>query len=536
MRAPWRRVEPWVATKRAAVALVLVAMLVYWVEALGWPFERGRDSWDYMTYYLSFLDSHTPFTEVMLFRTPMTPLVLGLPLSIGGVAGLEVTMAALYGLTVLAWSLAALTYSRLAALLVAGVLLVTPGLAIPFHEASSDAVATFAFALFALGVVRTGFRPSGARFAALGAGATLVALTRPAYVGLIIGCLVPLCLRGSWRAKLAWGGAYLVVMVALLGSWAALNDVRYGDFTISRLTAASRAPRVVPGAGPASRQLTAIVRRDVLSLPAYRRLQVTARTYFASPTPEYEWTRLLGIADRVGGIGSDFRLLADADAEGARVPGAQAAAEAANPGPSRLRSVVNSMWRFASRPANRDQTHLKPAVWPTPGSTINTNGHLRPNPEALPPSLEAITFGFFPCASNEIARCILADPSKAYSDPSQARRYAAITRTVSRWDARLGTGRPNAWVAVQLDRATRHFPPPWLWLVVAVVAVARRRVRETGTLVALVGLAGVVLFVHAWAIGWLPAFGYPVLPAITVAAICAAVGARRPREGVEGGG
>ncbi len=525
MRTVWRRAEPWVATKRAAAALVLVALLVYWVEALGWPFERGRDAWDYMTYYLTFFDAHTPFTEVMLFRTPVTPLVLGLPLSLGGVTALEVTMAVLYGLTVLAWSLVGLTYSRLAALLVAGILLLTPGLAISFHEASSDAVATFAFAVFALGVVRTGFRPSAARFAALGAGAAVVALARPAYVGLIVGCLVPLCLQGSWRSKLAWGSAYLVAIVALLGSWAALNDVRYGDFTLSRLTIANRASHVVPDAGLASGQLTAIVRRDVLSLPAYRRLRVTARTYFAGPTPEYERTRLLGIADRVGGIDSDFRLLHDAAAEAALAPRANAPVETAEPGRSRLRSLARSMWRFVSRPANRDQTHLKPAVWPTPRSANSTSGHLRPNPEALPPSIEGITFGFFPCASNEIARCILADPSKAYSDPGRARRYAAITRTVSRWDARLGTGQPNAWLAVQLDRVARHFPPPWLWLVVAAVALARRRVEGTGVLVALVGLAGAVLFAHAWAIGWLGAYGYPVLPAMTVAAICAGVGA-----------
>lgn len=531
MRALWRRVEPWIATKRAAAALVLVALLIYWVEALGWPFERGRDAWDYMTYSLSFFDSHTPFTEVMLFRTPVTPLVLGLPLSIGGVTALEVTMAVLYAVTVLAWSLAALTYSRLAALLTAGVLLVMPGLAISFHEASSDAVATFAFAAFALGVVRTGFRPSVARFAALGAGAAAVALTRPAYIGLIVGCLIPVCLRGSWRSKVAWGGAFVVAMVALLGAWAALNDIRYGDFTISRLTTAVRAPRVVPGAGPATRQLTAIVRRDVLTLPPYRRLHVTDETYFASPMPEYEWTRLLGIADRARGIRSDFGLLNDADAEGAQAIGVPPPVVTAKPHRSRLRSMVRSMWFFASRPANRDQTHLKPAVWPTPRPTVSSNGHLRPNPEVLPPSIEAVTFGFFPCASNEIARCILADPFKAYSDTTQARRYASITQTVSRWDKHLGTGHPNAWLALQLDRAARHYPPPWLWLAIAVVALAWRRVRGAGALLALVGLAGMVLFVHAWAIGWLPAFGYPVLPAITVAGICAAAGSRSPRAG-----
>ena len=64
-------------------------------------------------------------------------------------------------------------------------------------------------------------------------------------------------------------------------------------------------------------------------------------------------------------------------------------------------------------------------------------------------------------------------------------------------------------------------------LVVAGVALALRRVRGGGALVALVGLGGAVLFVHAWAIGWLEAFAYPVLPAVVFAAICAAVGERR---------
>ena len=133
MRAGWRRVEPLVASKLAAVALGVIAFAVYWVEALAWPFERGRDAWDYMTYYLSFFDAHTPFTEVMLMRTPVTPYALGIPLSLGGASALEVTMAVLYALSVLAWSLAALSYSRLAAVLVACVLLASPGFAVSFQ-------------------------------------------------------------------------------------------------------------------------------------------------------------------------------------------------------------------------------------------------------------------------------------------------------------------------------------------------------------------------------------------------------------------
>ena len=532
MSRAWRRVEPLVATKRAAVALILIALAVYWLESFGWPFERGRDAWDYMTYYLSLFDRHTPFTEVMLFRTPGTPIALGIPLSIGGATALEIAMALFFAISVLAWSLAALAYSRLAAVLVAGTLLVFPAFSIPFHEASSDAVATLGFSLFALGLVRTAFRPTAARFVGLGAGAAVIALTRPAYVILAAGFLVPLSIPGSWRSRFAWGAAYLGTVIALVGSWALVNDLRYGDLTLSRLSVAGRLPRVVPTAGPASKRLTAIVQRDVLSLPPYRRLHVTPAVYFDHPS-EYEWIRLLGIADRAEGIRSGFSLLNAAEAETPPLT--------AYPTPPTQRKgtyghVAASMWRYVSTPVYRDQTHLKPAAWPVPGPTVTVNGHLRPNPEALPPSREAITFGFLPCASNEIARCILADPSSAYANPGQARRYREVTSTVRRWDAPLGTGHSNRWLAIQLYRVSRYFPPPWLWLVVAAVMLPLRRVRGMGALIALLGLGGLVLLLHAWVIGFVGPYAYPVLPAAIFAAICAAVGSRGERVTGEGGG
>ena len=53
---------------------------VFWLEALGWPMAKGRDTWDYLVYYLQLADADPPISELQLFRTPLTPLVLGLPL------------------------------------------------------------------------------------------------------------------------------------------------------------------------------------------------------------------------------------------------------------------------------------------------------------------------------------------------------------------------------------------------------------------------------------------------------------------------
>ena len=63
--------------RRGAAALAGLALLVFAVEALAWPVQRGRDTWDYLTAYLSLPDGSTPFPLVMLMRPPVTPLVLG---------------------------------------------------------------------------------------------------------------------------------------------------------------------------------------------------------------------------------------------------------------------------------------------------------------------------------------------------------------------------------------------------------------------------------------------------------------------------
>jgi len=109
--AAWNRLLAFVPTRRAAVALFALALVVFWVESLGWPMAKGRDTWDYLVYYLQLFDSDPPISELQLFRTPLTPLVLGIPLDLGGSALLEVVFGVLYGVSILAWSAMALTFA-----------------------------------------------------------------------------------------------------------------------------------------------------------------------------------------------------------------------------------------------------------------------------------------------------------------------------------------------------------------------------------------------------------------------------------------
>ena len=50
MRAAWERLLAFVPTRGAAVALFLLAVALFWLEALGWPMAKGRDTWDYLVY------------------------------------------------------------------------------------------------------------------------------------------------------------------------------------------------------------------------------------------------------------------------------------------------------------------------------------------------------------------------------------------------------------------------------------------------------------------------------------------------------
>jgi hypothetical protein len=298
-----------------------------------------------------------------------------------------------------------------------------------------------------------------------------------------------------------------------------VNGVRYDDWTVSRSGAlnvpfypAFLAGEVDPDAGPASRRLAGLVRREVLTLPAYRERAVGVDTYFAS-RKNFEVVRLAGLVDRVDGLGSDYALLRDAtreaDVEGdVVVRGVNLSRSAGY-----LRDWLGRLPPFELR--------TKPDRWPVPEPTIDVGGKPFPNPAAQEPSPDAVPYGFLQCASDEIDRCILSSPEAVLRDPALARRYDEVTGTVRRWDEGLGARAPQAWLGARLDELRRVLPPTWAWLVACVVALAVRRPRGTLPIALVAGLALALLGVHALGGRPDPFYALPVLPALPVAAICA---------------
>ena len=206
--APRSRSSP---RRKAAVALFLLALAVFWFEALGWPMAKGRDTWDYLAYYLQLFDSDPP-----LDPSSRSSARRSRPSSLGVPAGSRRHRAArgrarrLYAVSIVAWSATALTFGRLPALLAALLLLGYPAFATLYHQASSDAIFATGLALWALGCSRARCEhPSGWRFAALGAGIAVLVLIRPANQVLLPVVLLPLLVPVPWRTRLVWSARCL---------------------------------------------------------------------------------------------------------------------------------------------------------------------------------------------------------------------------------------------------------------------------------------------------------------------------------------
>ena len=224
--------ESLAGTRRGALALFVVALLVFAVQSFAIPVAGGRDFASYLAYYVQMWDSRPANLGPLVARTPIAPLAIGVPLDIGGVATV-VWMALLYAGSVLAWSWVALSFGRRAALVTAALLLLYPGYGILFHRLSSDPIFAAAFAGWAVLLTRATLRPSWARFLLVGLGIAFLAGIRPGNQVLALFVVFPLLLAGQWRSRLTWVAALLAGIVIPLGALAVNNGVRYGNYGVA---------------------------------------------------------------------------------------------------------------------------------------------------------------------------------------------------------------------------------------------------------------------------------------------------------------
>ena len=524
MTEAWTRLLAFVPTRRAALALFALAFLVFWIESLGWPMAKGRDTWDYLVYYLQLLDAKPPMSELQLFRTPLTPIVVGAPLDLGGIWALEAVFALLYATSLVAWSAAALVFGRIPALFTAFLLLVYPAYATLFHQASSDAVFATGLAVWAWMLARAMRFPTSRRFVAVGVGIAVLILIRPANQVLLPLAFAPLVAYVAWRRRFALAGMCLVAALVPLAAWAVHNGVRYGDTTVARggrawvpfLQVFTSNRTIAPENGDASRRLARLIQEEVLSRNPHVGLDVGLDAYLANGS-NYETVRLIALSDTVLGRSENYGVLFDSALEAIR----------GHPD-TYFDGVAETFGDFLVQKPLREGVAPRAQTAPSdPSPTFESNGVLLPNPQATV-LLAAVPYGFVWCASDYIDSCTVDDPALVWSDPGTQARYREIVARVRSWDAQLPSREGVNAVTEILNRITPRFPTPPLWLAVGVIALAVRRPRDWRTVLLFWTAGFLVLLIHAASQGVAPEFALPVYPLFIVGALGALAGEPRP--------
>ncbi len=305
----------------------------------------------------------------------------------------------------------------------------------------------------------------------MGLALALLVLIRP--VSQILIVLAPLLLlgRGAWRPRLGTLAAFGVAAVAPLLLWAGHNAVRADDLTVVRgaghglpLYRAFVVDRIVsPGNGEASRELARAVQEDLLPREPYRSYRIDLDTFFTAGSARMH-EDLIGLSDRTWGWDDDYAHLARVGREAVR----------AHPG-TYARGVVRDSWRLLWWPV-----FLPVAESEAAASRQLAGSTQLPEPTEGQPIPSASVSGFISTPDGRF-REVWSSPTEheIFADNPCRRRpprpdaIAASTSSSGRFTDR----EQNAELARWLNRASRWFPRPAVWIFVALVAFAIRRPR-----------------------------------------------------------
>jgi len=503
----------------APAVLVFVALVEYAVVSLAFPLAAGRDLGTYLRASFELRSEDVVLPQALVSRAPVTGVVSEALLALGPHVA-EVTMAVLYALSVLCWWRVGRCVGAAPGVVLAGLLLVHPSYVLLFHRLASDAFFAAAFALAALLIARLVEMRTPGRAAAVGLALALLVLIRP--VSQILIVLTPLLLlgRGAWRPRLGGLAAFGAAVAVPLVLWAGHNAVRADDFTVVRgaghglpLYRAFVVDRIVsPENGSASSDLESAVAEDLLRREPYRSYGIDLDTFFRSGSARMH-EDLIGLADRTWGWDDDYAHLARVGREAVRThPGTYA------------RGVARDSWRLL----------WWPVFLPVPeeeGSAVRGLASVSqlPEPTEGQPIPSASVSSFISTADGRF-REVWTSPSAheiVAVDPGDAAHLDRMNRRVAELAGRFTDREGNATLATWLDRASRWFPRPVVWLVVGLIGLAVRRPRGAATPLVLTAAGLLVIVGTSLAVPAAAEYSTPVAPAFVLLAVAALLAPRK---------
>jgi len=519
----WHRLEAAAGTRRGGALLFAVSLAVYGLQSLAVPLFAGRDLGTYLGYYDQFLHGAVQ-PMLMLYRTPVAPLVVGPSLDFLGSAGTQVLLGLLFGCSVVAWSAAALTFGPRAALLTAAALLTFPTYGYIFHAVSSDVVFTAAFSGWAYLLTRATVEPSPVRFGLVGLGVALLVLVRPGNQVLVAFALLPLVIRLPWRLRLASAAVLLAAAVIPLALWATHNGVRYGDYVVNRGAGAFVpffrmfvADHVIdPENGPASRELARSVERRLLPLEPYRSYRVTLEDFFSKGGGR-EHEDLVNLSDQVWGWDDDYAKLRAAAWEALEErPGRYASSVG--------RTIARELWTASvyTSSASKGEDGLG-------AGRVNELGLTVPSEGSLIPAARMGLYSTTPDGSIEEVWTSPTEHRVVFADTLDERRFEEVGDAIERLSSGLPTYEPPEAASRAFNLLSRLYPRPLLWLALGLIGVLVRRPRNVLAAAAPLVAGLLVVTFTALAISTVIEFASPVYPAFVLFAAAGLFGVRRSR-------
>jgi hypothetical protein len=313
--------------------------------------------------------------------------------------------------------------------------------------------------------------------------------------------------------------------------WTVHNGVRFDDYTVAR-GGNSRLPfervyltdRIVrPDNGSASRRLAAAARRDLLPVEPYRSYGITLQELFADPSPRMK-DDLGWLANRLDGWHSDERLLREAGVEAVLThPGTYAGGVATTV----LNQLHRSVFRPLSAPSGAASGSSRPSGGTGTSDTIVVNGRRLPRPsegEKIPAPHQG-----GPTTPDGSIYTVWTSPTEhhlVFVHPADRARYEALHARIDELTGSFPDRSGNDELALRLNQLSRWFPPPLLWIVVALVGLVVRRPANPVALATPAVAAFIVIFVSALAIAGVPEYAVAVAPAFLVLAAGALFGPR----------
>ena len=257
----------------------------------------------------------------------------------------------------------------------------------------------------------------------------------------------------------------------------------------------------------------------------YRSYGIDLATFFSRGSPR-EQEDLISLSDRVYGWDSDYSILGRTARE----------AVLAHPGTfswAVFQDFVKELWKplFAGRKAAATEAAATSApATPAPPPTVVVNGTELPAPtegEPIPSENQSAQISTPDHSIREVWTSAT-EHHVVFDDPAKRARWEANDRWVAELYAAFPDRWWSPWLGLQMDRSSKLYPPPLLWLLAGVVGVGLRRPWRWWATVAPV--AGALLMLLATVSGSLGRTGLRRTRRARLRAVCLRGTPRRPDE------